>query len=247
MLKLQRNAYHREIAIRLRDSDPIFTKNLLLGIAVAIFLHLVPFLTVKIGGIAYKAPINRDPIVVEADMGLSAKGQGVIITLQIDEHGLLPRYVLEPESAIPGLPDMPLAFVQHRLDNIRGKNAFREAFTQVEVISYLSPMKKLSYKKVEHPIRIRVSGALGVRSPDVRGLQKLAEVIAEATFDGEYRVTMDVRVDDRTGRVFWFAIKNSSNHEVLDSLAANMVRELSFNKEKDAFVTEGEVEVLFTR
>jgi hypothetical protein len=247
MLKLQRKAYHKDIAIRLRDSDPVFTKNMLLGIFIAFFLHVTPFLTIKIDSTDEKMQFTRQSITVEADVGASAKGQGVITTLQIDEHGFLPRYILEPEAAIPGLPDMPRVVVEHQLDNTRGSEVTGEVFTQVETVSYVTSLKRLAYEAVETPVRIRISGPLATRPASVKDFRKLIQTAMEVMLDGEYRVTMNVRVNDKTGEVFWFAIKDSSTSEALDTLAVNMVRKLAFDKENEAFVTEGEIEVLFTR
>lgn len=247
MLKLQQVSIRRDIAMRFRSDEPFWCRRFFVALGLALLIHLAGFLLIDIGKLKIPPQQHRITISVDANMGAnSSTMKGTMLTLQIDEHGLLPRYVLEPEASIPVLPEMPEGKIQRSLDHNRGLALVAEHFTQVERVPFRSRLPYLPYVQVISPINLQVTGRLAERKVDLSSVDKMMEMAKRFVNDGQKVVKLSIRIDDRTGKVFWSAIQQSSENKHLDEIASEMVSRLKFDEIRHGFVSEGDVEIHFT-
>ncbi|MFT4553344.1 MAG: hypothetical protein ACI9S8_001982 [Chlamydiales bacterium] len=245
MLKLTRGAPHREIAIRLRDNEPLLNKKFGKAFLIAIALHLAGFAIVGITSMKPSALLHYSTVITTADMGIPSEMKGSLTALYVDDQGLLPRYVLEPEASIPLLPEMPDVQVKMQTKNQKELSNPGNQFTQVEKIPFLSLIQPISFGQLDTPVRIRISGELALREASSEGMESLMKELQRRVITGVHSVKVEVRVDDRTGEVFWAAVRHSSRIGSIDSFALEVAKNLLFDRQAKAFVSEGEVEILF--
>lgn len=245
MLKLTRGAPHREIAIRLRDNEPLLNKNFGRAFLIAVALHLAGFAIVGVTSMKARSLFHYSTVITTADMGIPSEMKGSLTALYVDDQGLLPRYVLEPEASIPLLPEMPDVQVKVQTKNQKDPSYPGNQFTQVEKIPFHSPSLPISFAEVDTPVRIRISGELALREASSQSLDVLMKELKRRVFTGIHAVKVEVRVDDRTGEVFWAAVRESSRVGSIDSFALEVAKNLLFDRQIKSFVSEGEVEILF--
>ena len=191
--------------------------------------------------------INRAAIFVNADIGnSSSEVKGSNISSHIDKHGLLPRYVLEPESSIPRLPEMPDGLVFRKFPYSRPESLIKEQFTQVERVSYHSNMGLLPYLKVKKPVQVFLNGPLAERSLVKFPIKNLAHIAKRYFSEGQSLIKIHIQVNDKTGKVFWTKLTETSGNKYLDQIARRMVKLLEFERVENSFISEGEIEILFT-
>ena len=245
MLKLTRGAPHREIAIRLRDNEPLLNKSFGRAFLIAIALHLAGFALIGVKSMKARSLFHYSTVITSADMGIPSEMTGSLTALYVDDQGLLPRYVLGPEASIPLLPEMPEAQVKVQTKNYKQPSHPGNQFTQVEKIPFYSPTPPISFAQVDTPVRIRISGELGLRKASTQRLEPLVKELQRGGITGFHSVKIEVRVDDRTGEVFWAAVQGSSRVGSIDSLALEVAKTLLFDRQVKSFVSEGEVEIIF--
>lgn len=245
MLKLQRASSHKDIAVRFRGTEPFFNRHFLRALFIALVLHVGGISLVGVTPMKVRSLLHYATVMTEVDMGSSTDDRGAIATLNVDEQGLLPRHVLEPEAPIPRLPDMPWVRVSLHTEHLKGVAHPGSSFAQVESIPYVTPLKSLPFIHIGPPVEIRVGRSLPIQKDSLKALNRSVRQIQRYDSMGKHTVLLEIRIDDRTGEVFWAAVNRSSGVEKLDKYALDLVKAVLFERNNTSFVTDGEVEVAF--
>lgn len=245
MLKLQQRACsHRDITIRFRNNERFLNKSFMYAFLVALAMHFLGMGLISVDSMKVKALVHHTAVAIEADMGIPLDVKGTTAKLKVDEQGLLPRYILEPEMAIPSLPQLPQIVLDSRTQNVKIPTIFKEQFTQLERVPYVSPIESLSFVYGRVPVKVRVFGDLAQRRVFLQKAQIPTPYFEQMLPVGEKIVKIEIHVDDSRGEVFWFEVKQSSYNDKLDKFALEVVSHMLFNRKKSSFVTKGEVEVV---
>lgn len=245
MLRLERSSpFHQEVAVRFRSREPFLTRPLLIGLAVALLLHLAFFLTVQFHTYSAEKSWLHPPIAVEIDLGPSDSA-ALASSLQIDKHGLLPRYLIAPESSRPELPSLQSEPLSWHSTAEKAHFSLGDAFAQAEQLPYELYSKRLFLPTRYEPIRIALSGPLADRHLVETGLSDLAEPRVRYREAETYSCQFDVNLEERNGQVFWIALLSSCGYEPLDQRAEQIVRQLRIEGARGEWTTPGVIEVLF--
>lgn len=246
MLKLQRNSEQSKgITIRFRDDEPFVNRGFVRALFVALFLHLIGFSFISVDSMKIKPLPHYPPALTEIDMGVSSHSKSAATSLHVDEQGLLPRYVLQPEASIPSIPEMPDIDMKFFMENIRSRFSLGDVFFQLEKVPYVSYSGLLSFTEEKFFVKARVVGNLAHRVSSAENLEGFAYDFEKGYFEGRHIVKVEVRVDDRKGEIFWAAVRGSSHNEWIDQLALQAVSNVYFERTDASFVTEGEIEIIF--
>ena len=245
MLKIIRSPDGREIAISIREKRPFLTSALIRAFGITMFLHITMGLIFHIQAIKTPHNIVHPPIIVKANMDIYT-GNNQTTAIQVDKNGLLARYVLEPGTALPILPETPTAHINKAVPHTKAPTNTDNVFTQLERAPFSSDDELvLPFKHTQNSIKVDVSGyladfALESYSLDHDYLSKLPNTIR-----GSYVITFYVQVEGKSGKIFWHSINTSSQHNMLDNLAEKLLQKLDFQTTPDTIIADGEVSLTF--
>jgi hypothetical protein len=244
MLRLERRfPLHEEIAVRFRSREPFITRSLLVGLGVAILLHLLFFLTVQFRGSPPVVLYLHPPVAVEIDLGLPTQG-AISSSLLIDRHGLHPRHLSAPEpSHLEHLSLAPEPLTWHSVPETFHL-PLGDSFAKAERHSYELFAKKLLLPTRYEPVRVTLSGPLADRTL-TSNMISLTEPRVRYGAAEIYCCQFDVNLEEKSGEIFWLALTGSSGYEPLDLRAEQIVRKLHIQGERGGWTTPGGVEVLF--
>jgi hypothetical protein len=246
MLKLQRISKSSDIAIRFRVREPIFTRQLSTALFITVALHLAMLFCIDIKAIRPPLFTARPPIVATADIGISTHAEASVTSLQVDKYGLLPRYILEPTNAIPSLPEITFYdVITFQADTSRYSDV-TPSFSQLEAVPYRSSLSLHPYIAKGPPFKVLLSGPLASRKIKSQALQNFAKMYRDKTLRDYHIIKINIRIDDKTGEVFWTSLDEPSPKSSLNDLALDMVKSIRFNTKKRSFVTTGTIEVMLS-
>lgn len=242
MLKLEKISKSVEIGITLRQRETFFTRNLLQAFTIAVGLHVVAALCFQVH--LFKILGNQSvfpPIFVDADISLQSEGQ---VMAQIDQREAFPLAIKEPSRSSLKLPPLPGGEI-HRPPIIH-----HPVPSPVDLFATLNhdiyPLDFMGAKGVKRnvlPVQIHISGPLSEKKMIVKSTQNLPQV----TQDSPYRVVYHVQIDDTTGAIFWYELKDKQEKMPGEAEARKILQALRFQTSEDSFVTAGEIEINFNQ
>lgn len=245
MLKIERLCHNREVTIRLRTKDPVFTKHLVTAIALSLFLHLLAAITIEIRDSAPPLLLPLPQLIVETDLGLATQAQESSLAAETENDGLMPRYVVEPEAVYPEMPRMPLRPINRRYISERETLPLTQEFSRVERLTYIPDTPHFSFIRHYEPVRVHVSGELATLELIDDAKDLLTTDLERPHLMRRCTTRFRVQVDTRRGKVFWFDPVLSCEDEELDQIAAKLVSALQFSPRSRAPISEGEIEIQF--
>jgi hypothetical protein len=225
--------------------NPVFTPLFLRILAVICFLHLLAFFLFTIETTAYEEPPVSLPINLNAEIGLSPQSEATLSSVQVDENGLLPRYLLEPESQLPNVPDMPITPLKLTVNHVKEKQIFEGLFSQIEHTSYEEEPFKFSFLSSLPLVALQTTGSLSHLTMDDFVVPSGFFELLPSNISGEYSVVFDIKVEERKGDIFWFSLRNSSSVDFIDDLAEEVIKKIRFNPNISGVVGEGELNIVF--
>lgn len=245
MLKIERLCHSREVTIRLRTKDSVFTKHLALALALSILFHFGSLLFVEISDRSPVILLPLPQVTVETDLGLATQAQESTLVPEMVSDGLMPRYVLEPEASCPEMPRMPTRQVNHRYISDRDFLPIESTFSHAKHLRYAPDAPHFSFIRHYNPVKIHVSGELAELRVIDDGMQLFSDHLKRPHLVRRCTVRFHVQVDTKRGKVFWFNPVLSSGDEELDEIAEQVLSKLSFDFTPTAHIQEGEVEIQF--
>lgn len=234
MLKLGRDS-SRQVGVIIQDRERHFTPALLTGFCVAVAFHLLFITLFQVSPFKIR---SYSTVLFPAYVEINPVNDSVVIA-NVEEfkeimHGLPPAIFSEPIlSHIPAFA--PVRTMKYSMEDRVSENPF----SKVEQEIYFPKITALA-KKVSDPFQIIVSGPLGRLSHQFDGMTKPLPML-----DHEVLMIYKVLVEGRSGKIFWYELKQPIRQRQLDRYATELLHHLQFAKESQKFVIEGEVEMHF--
>ncbi|MFQ5728922.1 MAG: hypothetical protein ACE5GN_00990 [Waddliaceae bacterium] len=244
MLRLEKKSKNRPVSVCLRVGGRLFTPTFLRALALAIGLHLSGFVIFqvspfKIGHLETTFP----PIQVNIDIGAPLDGT---VLARLEGEGTTSVAMAEPKPSTPSIPLVPELTMQRDLAYPKEQATHKYPFQQMEAgLSYinlldLSPPSPKSADRID----IQVYGDLAHKEILKTGWDD-KDVLANYT-KGSCLATYDVKVEDRTGKVFWYEQQQGPDKKKRNALAENILNRLQFAKDPSGCISLGRVEITFT-
>jgi len=244
MLKLEKASLHSEINVSLRDKDYFFSRSLIFSFAIAAGLHLLFLLIFQVSPfkIRWNETTIFPPIEVEAD----AAFQDLALLVEMDASPKLASGLPFYPASTPLLSMTPSFSAAQPIEYLYEQKSFDNPFVQIENNIYQPSFTPLAKTELP-PLSLFISGPLASRDliPEPLSNQMLKELKTIITNESEIRVIYSVMVDGSSGQIFWYEPNELSNSTPLNRLAEIILKGLQFDKEKDTFVSSGEVELHF--
>ena len=245
MLKIESVSHKRDVTIRLRSTETLFTKHLWWALSISLGLHLLCALVVEIKSSAPSewAPVRT--IAVDTDLGLVAEAEESRIVPQMMDQGLMTRYVLEPEAAYPELAHMPARPVNRRTEADRDALPVASQFEDLERLPYVPDTPNFSFIRHFEPVRVNISGELAELTITDDATDLFAENVERPPLIKRCKARFHVQIDGNKGSVFWFETLDSSSNPELDTIAQRILTQLRFAPTPHKHICEGQIEVQF--
>lgn len=222
MLRLEKGS--KKLDITLRQRERIFTRPLLQALGIALGLHLAALILFPIALTRFSGSQQVHPPVSVAAILPSFSG----VSTEIAEEEIPSRYLSAPKSRMPPLPvasSLPLDMPELRASQDMPLDFLND---------FLDHQPHFS-----EPLTVRISGPLALRQRVFTAPKPL-----NTTHMG--RVVFQVQLENRSGKIFWLERKEAHANEKVNQLAEKLIQELLFEPNQEAFVTEGEVEIIFS-
>ncbi len=239
MLKLQKASSDRQISIIIRDKEYFFTHSFLIAFALAAGFHLLFLLIFHIAPFKIRwSETLFPPVQVEA----SFNDAGVVIAVTPPlpiASGLPPA-----RPSLPILPEQPTLLALRPMEYLKENDKPHNPFSHIERNVY-QPVFAPLHKPPLPPITLMISGPLSGKSLLADGLQDKRLPRINYAGNPELRTIYHVLVEEHSGRIFWHEPKELTNIAALDRFAEGLLQAIVFAPGKQAFVTDGEVELHF--
>lgn len=217
MLKLEKVSKTLAVSVTLRKKEPWLSKDLLFALLFAASLHIAAGFFFNIRPFLLRGSQTLlHPVQVEA-VPLPPADAAVQVEVEGD---LLPRTVREPQKSEPVLPDWP----HHEPLIVQAPLWKHNPFPKTP---FLPP---LDHPAAPQGVHLHFIGALA----DAQLLHSPSPPVF--AYQGRFLV----RLEGRTGRLFWF---EPLQYNPQDHLIEKWLKEFQFQPNLDLFVEGGEVEV----
>ena len=245
MLRLMQ--YNRDIKIVFNRREILFTTEFIRALAIAFFIHISAFLLFSFHDIEPPQFSVLTPINVNADVGSPTPLEGSFIsTLQVDQYGLLPQYILGPEISLPEIPQLPKTIIDTNISHRREEHDPSNYFSQIEKTDIPVIQEQINLiEKEQKRCDIHIAGTLADHTLQPYDIDTQHLISVAQKISGEYSVIFSVKVEDRNGRIFWHTIDQSSGVNELDTLAETIIKQLQFESSYNYLITEGNIEFNF--
>jgi len=228
MLKLEKIAKSLEVSITLSKRERLFNRAFLQALAIAVGLHLLAGMFFQVRPFMIMgSQIVFPPVIVDADVAPSSEAG---ITVQMENEEATPRLIREPKGSKLALPAIPLTKGYFAHTTVQAKET-SDPFAALEERFFIEPV---THKEKPQPARVLVSGPLAQ-----------ADFVPPplAAIKTPSRNVYAVRVDAKTGTIFWYESLYSEGRES-DQRSEEILKSLKFHMPDDALVVAGEVEIL---
>jgi hypothetical protein len=247
MLKLEKIAKALEISISLRKKEPLFNKAFLHALAIALGLHFAAGLLFNVRFV--KIMDNQrtlSPVLVESDASLQTDYNVVAVT--DTEDVFFSRRMSAPVESQP-------QFLSPSYQEIPNQNTYThppckwdsDSFWAVETCLHDPFFPSLSFaKSTDKPITVLVSGGLDPEHLMTDGSDQIDPSALAILPNQYYKNSYEIRIDNKTGRVFWYEAKAIGSNKELNKLGERILNEIAFKPKNEGFVTLGMAEILFS-
>ena len=246
MLRLIQHS--RDIKIAFHRRETLFTHEFIRALAIAIFVHLAALMLFKIENVIPPELNIITPVNVHTDIGMPSTLDGTFSSaVKVDQHGLLPRYIFDHEMILPALPEMPKDVIDKSLSLTREDHDPSDFFSQIERIDTPVLQEQLNFlDKEQKKCDIHIAGTLADHQLQPYNIDSQNLIAIAQKIEGEYDISFSVKVEDRTGLVFWYSLDKPSDVAEINELAETILKQLRFEPSYDYLITEGIVEFNFS-
>lgn len=216
MLKLEKSSDFSSLAIRWREKDCFFEPRVLKALAIALLIHCGALIFFQVTPLTLFSTFTFSPIQVHSDDSIEITS--ILLATDREEDFLPPPVSLVPEldwispfselNSISSLPDY-------------------QAFQWMEEQLWPKWDTSLSLPLEEPSIQLSISGHLADYSllashPLLSQMQPFSPSLSPTY------VSYQVQVDEKTGEIFWYEKKKSSENKQIDSLTEEILLQLRF-------------------
>lgn len=221
MLRLEKGS--KKLDITLRQRERIFTRPLLQALGIALGIHLAALVLFPIALTRFSGSQQIHlPVSVAAILPALSD-----VSIEIAEEEIPARYLSAPKSRLPPLPaPSSLQLAMPEFHPSQEQHDFLDDFLDHQT-------------HFAEPLILRISGPLALR-------KRLLTTPKTLPIPHSGRVVFHVQLENRSGKIFWLDRKEAHPDEKLNQIAERLIQELLFEPVREAFVTEGEVEIIFS-
>lgn len=233
MLKLEKRGCDNQIYISLKSKEKLFNRQVCLAVAVALGLHLFGFLLFQVTPFKINASAAiLPPVLVDAEIS----EQKNIVLANAEENPRSSSYFLEPTPSLPPLPQRTLSPLYRHLESIKDATFTSHPFLKLEKSLYEPTVFEAA--ELFSPSLI-ISGPLLTRA----ALAGPFPTFEAPHLKGKFSAVYQVQIEQKTGSIFWYEMKQSTLDGEADRLVEAIVKNLRFIPKEDIFVTSGDIEI----
>jgi len=248
MLKLEKKSWSRPVSVRMRDSGRMLSPLFFRALALALGFHLLGFAIFQVKPISIgHIDIIFPPVQVNIELASMQEGG---VSAQLEGKGVPANLILEPKQPTPDIPMVSRLRMMRDIAYPKMATSSVNPFKSLENSVHLFGSLHLSPPIPESatPIVIRISGELAQRKVLSEG-REVEKFLGRKLQDKkiiQFLATYDVKVENRTGKIFWYKEKETSKKKKHREYAEKVLNGIRFERDIQGFVTCGQVEILFT-
>jgi len=240
MLKLEKNKH--QLTVIIRDKERLYTRTFLKAFFLAASIHILLLTLFHVT--PFKLPFGETtypPVQVDADTFL----KNTLASANMDYTPKINSNLPPMPTPLPKMPEHPLFLAWQHMEYLKESKSSGNPFSQIEKEIYHPNYTPIA-KAQQSPINMIVSGNLGGRPLIENGLDReKISAIKSISMGEEKRAIFSVLVEGHSGKIFWQESKQLTSIAALDRLSENILRDCLFDKDPQAFVIEGEIELHF--
>jgi hypothetical protein len=230
MLKLERLTKKLELSVTLRKREPFFNREMVQAMALGIALHLFFFFLFPIATLKFHgSQLFLPPVSVAADIPSSSGA----VTIEMNQEEMAASHLEPPSLWTLSIPEVDLTIFP-KIASYSGDVSFEQQHLNYPLLSLLD-----SLPKPVTPFQIHVSGPLS-------DVSFFLNYHVPPIPEGLFKASFLVRMENQTGKIFWYEYREEPQNEAMRQLAQEVLNHLQFVKNKNLFVTDGEVEIIFS-
>lgn len=223
MLKLKKASGPEAIALTFATQDKIFNKDFCVALGIAAGLHLLGLIIFTVHmGIYSGSNTVLSPVTVLTE------------PLELEKNSSIIADVFSNPISKRQIPPPP------KMVHEQTSSAQNFFLGEVEVTPFKNRLPDWPTVQTSIPaLTITPSGSLAGRL--LKAEPKLPKI---KTF-GDYEVIHQVRVDERSGEIFWFKLQKSSGKSAIDQLAEKLLKNTQFETAGKNGISSGTMEWKF--
>jgi hypothetical protein len=249
MLRLERVSRDCQVNVAIRDKESWWNQTVLVAFFIAISLHGISFLIFQITPFKVRIPETiYPPVVVDSDLALSNEKKEILALTDPDSEYLSTQFFFEHVPSVPSLPGMSKSPMVRHMEYIKEASVLANPFTQLEQEIHHFDFPVFSPPQLVMPsIVLVISGGLADKKLLVNGIddnRAFLHKLSPKSMSSQ-KVIYTVQVEEQTGGIFWYSLKQTAETNSLNHLAEKILRSMQFHTQPHAFVTSGEIEIHF--
>lgn len=246
MLRLERASKSGEIHVQLRTKERFFNSTLCLALGIAAFMHLLAIVFFHVKPFKVESQWVIPAVRVNSEVGAKVEEGDAFVLAQIEEgKQLTPSFKAPPRSrlVLPGLPDsyaaLPLTLTEETTSEMTVRDKDPSPLQEILPLKQAPLPRSVSYDSFE----IALSGRLA----DKEVLKKMVpdQITSSVAGLSRFRSRHLVRIDEKTGMIFWHKPLELTKNTILDRKASQILASLRFKPDPQMIDTEGEIEITF--
>lgn len=244
MLKLERIHHHRDITIRLKGREPLWSRALTKAFGGALLLHFVGFSLLSIENPDCAQEIPMHAVMVEPDLGEStAAAEGINLPNGEEKEGIT-EHNLVPLCPFPVFSPISFQAVE-KMEQSKELTVADDLFRSLEEKSFKPDNTHCHFIGHYEPLKINISGQISNYPIQDDGCSFVVKQLEMKEPLALLTVTYRVQLDSREGEVFWFEKVEGTGKKELDQLAETIIRGMRFQKDQDLCFVDGSIQFVF--
>ncbi len=235
MLKLIYRLSDKEITLKYKKRQTIWTLQFILALTATLALHTFAFFFFNIHRLnTFPSNILKSSKVYSEFKPLKP----IHSRVHVDSNGLLLTPISSPKLSLPKIP-LEVSLSSSFFDQEKGLVLAAASFKQLEKYPKRIRAQKINFYRFIEPIKVAIYGPLKPRFNEITVKKKRVLIGTTQTLS----ILFEIQVEDRTGKVFETKLRDSSGYPEFDQYAKNLVSSLTFDTCHSGFVTKGELEL----
>lgn len=237
MLKLTKGHNRSEITVCLRSKEQLFNSLFCKALGIAFAIHFLGWLLFHIH--SSKADSSFIFPTVQVQTFLHSPFEELSLHAKSSEYEHLNRFLTPPSKPFfslspysPQLEKEPLDYAFNDIENT--------SFQILEEAAYSfkhAPALPVSYK----PLKVHLTGQLEAYSlTEGKHLKIPFEELEEHLLE-PVLIAYEVKIDSRSGRIFWYQLKQTSSFKALNQQTEEILKSLEFEPAPSFIQVEGEI------
>jgi hypothetical protein len=239
MLRVEKNAQSKPVYLSVRENARMLTPTFIRALIFALALHLSALILFHVQPfrLKYNSP-QYPPIQVNIELALPENA----IFADLEQRKLHRFPIPEPPLAPSVIPHYGIKMedrVQAVPKNMKIRNTILPIETEGDLSHLFVTLDPGKHAVCRTPV-IQISGPLA-------SLPIVADSLPAQSIHAKkhslVRLQYSVKVDSRTGKIFWYAPNTQTDGKKIQKTAEDILERIQFNPAPSEFVTQGEIEL----